>query len=67
MTPEQFAEVSRIMRRPGPARDAARMVLVDGMRPADAARAAGVSPASASNAVTRARAALKKLQAVEWG
>jgi len=66
MTPEQFEAVSRTMRRPGPAREAARLVLVDGMRKTDAAKAAGVSFGSASNAVTRAQKAFEKLQAVEW-
>lgn len=60
MTPEQFSALARLTRSPaGPAQDAARMVLCDQMRPADAARATGAAPASVSNAVTRIRASLE--------
>lgn len=60
MTPEQFAALTKLTRSPaGPAQDAARLVLCDQMRPADAARATGAAPASVSNAVTRLRASLE--------
>lgn len=60
MTPKQFKSLVELMRSPaGPAQDAARMVMCDQMRPADAARATGAAPASVSNAVTRMRAALE--------
>lgn len=59
MTPTQFAALAQLTRlRQSPSAAAARAVLVDGMRPADAARAHGVSPAGVSNAVTRMRKAL---------
>lgn len=59
MTPKQFAALARLTRSPaGPAQDAARLVLCDQMRPADAARATGAAPASVSNAVTRLRVSL---------
>ncbi len=60
MTPKQFAALARLTRSPaGPAQNAARMVLCNQMRPADAARATGAAPASVSNAVTRLRAAME--------
>lgn len=59
MTPKQFAALARLTRSPsGPAQDAARLVLCNQMRPADAARATGAAPASVSNAVTRLRVSL---------
>ena len=59
MTSEQFAALAQLMRSPpGPARDACKLVLVDGLRPSDAARQAGVPPASVSNAVKRVRNAM---------
>lgn len=60
MTPKQLKALVELMRSPaGPAQDAARMVLCDKMRQADAARATGITPASVSNAVARARATFK--------
>ena len=60
MTRDQFAALAKLVRSPaGPAQDAARMVMCDQVRPADAARATGAAPASVSNAVTRLRAALE--------
>lgn len=64
MTHDQFTALAKLTRSPsGPAQDAARMVLCDKMRPADAARATGAAPASVSNAVTRIRAALELARA----
>jgi hypothetical protein len=58
MTPERFAALSRLIRmRGGAAQDAARLVLVRGMRPVDAARETGVTPQSVCNAVARVRRA----------
>ena len=60
MSPEAFEALAKLLRSPpGPAQDAARQVLVDGLRPADVARALDVSPAVVSNAVTRMRAGLE--------
>lgn len=56
MTADQFRALCTLLRSPpGPAQEAARLVLVEQMRPSDAAALAGVSPASVSNAVTRFR------------
>lgn len=64
MTHDQFTAMVKLTRSPaGPAQDAARLVLCDQMRPADAARATGAAPASVSNAVTRIRAALELARA----
>jgi DNA-directed RNA polymerase specialized sigma24 family protein len=60
MTAAAFAALARLLRlRPGGAQDAARLVLVEGMRPTDAAALSGVSPASASNTITRMRRGLE--------
>jgi len=54
MTPDQFSALSTLMGlRTGPAQVAARLVLVDGLSKADAARQAGCSPQSADQAVRR--------------
>ena len=56
MNAEQFTALSTLLRlRPGPAREAARLVLIEGMRAIDAARITGVRPAGVSNALTRVR------------
>jgi len=58
MTPERFATIARLIRmRGGRAQEAARLVLVAGMRPADAARATGLTPQGVCNAVARVRRA----------
>ena len=63
MTADQFAALAELLRlRDGPAQEAARLVLVDGLKPADAARATKVTPQAAGQAVKRARAALKLAQ-----
>lgn len=63
MTSDQFAALAELLRlRDGPAQEAARLVLVDGLKPADAARATKVTPQAAGQAVKRARAALKLAQ-----
>jgi hypothetical protein len=54
MTEAQFLALAELLQaRRGPARVAAFLVLVDGIRPSVAARQTGISPASVSNAVTR--------------
>jgi DNA-directed RNA polymerase specialized sigma24 family protein len=59
MTADQFAALSELLRlRGGPATDAARLVLVDGLSAAEAAQRAGVSRTAATNAVTRCRRGL---------
>ena len=58
MTPQRFDALARLIRmRGGAAQNAARRVLVDGVRPADAARATGITPQSVCNAVARVRRA----------
>lgn len=58
LAPERFAAIARLIRmRRGPAEEAARLVLVDGLRPSEAARRVGLSPQSVSNAVARVRRA----------
>ena len=59
MTGEQFEALAQLLRlRAGPASAAARLVLVDGLRPAQAATRAGCSPQSASNTLARCRKGL---------
>jgi len=58
MTPIQFSALAKLLQsRHGPAERAARLVLVDGVRNAGAARGAGITPAQSFNAVTRYRRA----------
>lgn len=60
MTDDAFTALAKLLSmREGPAREAARLVLVEGMRQADAARLAGCSPQSVANALTRARAGME--------
>ena len=45
MTEEQFSALAELMRlRGGPGEDAARLVLVNGLKPTDAARKTGILP-----------------------
>ncbi len=54
MAPDQFQALAQLLRlRTGPAQDAARMVLVDGVSQADAARATGLTPQAVHNSVKR--------------
>ena len=59
--PEQFDAVGDLIRSRGPAREAARMVLVDGWSTSEAAAANGLTSQSVSNALRRYRTAHKKL------
>ena len=57
MTNSQFAALAQLLRlRTGPAQDAARMVLVEGVSQAAAARATGLTPQAVHNAVKRVQA-----------
>lgn len=59
MTETQFDALAQLLQlRNGRARDAARMVLVDGKRQADAARATGLSRSAVGNAIARGRRGL---------
>lgn len=56
MTPTQFAALAELLRlRDGPAQVVARMVLVDGLSTAEAARSVGLEYKSAFQAVKRAQ------------
>lgn len=64
MKPELFDSLGRLMRmRGGPAQEAARLILVEGLRPSEAARRTGISLDSASKAAARVRKAAKILGA----
>jgi DNA-directed RNA polymerase specialized sigma24 family protein len=57
MTNPQFDALSKLLQlRQGAQREAARLVLVDGLRQADAARAAGCSPSALGNTLRVCRA-----------
>lgn len=59
MTLESFAALAKLLRlRTGPQREAARLVLVDGMRPVDAARQVGVTAKALGNTLAACRAGL---------
>lgn len=63
MTVDQFAALAQLLQlRAGPAQDCARLVLVDGLRQADAAERTGLSPQGAYNAVKRVRSGLALAQ-----
>ncbi len=59
MTPAQFTALAELLRlRDGSAQEAARLVLVDGLSAADAAREVGMSYIAAFKAVQRVQAGL---------
>lgn len=63
MTPDQFTAAAKLLQlRQGPAREAAKLVLVDKYLQVDAAAATGLSVSSVSNAVTRIRRGLELAQ-----
>lgn len=65
MTLDQFHAIAVLIRmRGGPSEEAARLVLVDGMRPCDAARKVGLSPQGVSDAVRRVKNAAKLVEKV---
>lgn len=57
MTLKQFEVIAKLLRSKEPVKTAARLVLVEGMSNAEAAREARVSPQSCSNSVVRYQAA----------
>lgn len=64
MTDTQFAALAALLRlRAGPAQVAARLVLVEGLRPAEAARQAGCSPQAVSNTLAACRRGIALAQA----
>lgn len=64
MSPEAFAALAQLLRlRTGPAREAARLVLVERMRAADAAALAGCSAQSVANTLAACRAGLELARA----
>ncbi len=65
MTKEQFAALADLLRlRDSPSRAAARLVLVDELTPAEAARAAGTTPQAVSNALASCRRGIALAQIV---
>lgn len=59
MTPAQFEALAQLVSmRSRPAQDCARLVLVDGLTQAEAARQTGLSTQAAHQAVKRARGTL---------
>lgn len=63
MNLEQFAALAELLRlRDGPARECARLVLVDGLRTTDAAERLGMQYRAAAAAVRRAREGLALAQ-----
>lgn len=63
MTADQFAALAELLRlRGGPAQESARLVLVDGLTPSEAARRVGLQPSAVSNALTRCRTGLRLAQ-----
>ena len=64
MTDAAFQALSQLLRlRQGSQREAARLVLVDGMRQADAARMAGCSASALGNTLRTCRAGLELARA----
>lgn len=60
MTPAQFDALASLLRlQAGRSREAAKLVLVDGLAPGAAAVATGVSAQAVSNVVRRCRAGLR--------
>jgi hypothetical protein len=59
MTSDQFAALAQLLRLwPGPAQDAARLVMVQGVPTADAARAVGMDYRAATYSVKRVKKGL---------
>jgi predicted DNA-binding protein (UPF0251 family) len=63
VTPDQFAALATLTQmRVGPAQEATRLVLVEGITQAEAGRRTGLTDQGVSNAVTRARKAMALAQ-----
>ncbi|WP_058615495.1 hypothetical protein [Tepidimonas taiwanensis] len=69
MTPDQFEALCGLLRlrRAGSTREALRMILVDGARVTDAARATEMSQPAVSNALARARRVLRMAEQATQG
>jgi transposase len=67
MDAKKFELLARLLRSRGPVRAAAKLVLVDGKRNADAARETGVSTQSVSNTVQRFRSEDEAIRQVYLG
>jgi hypothetical protein len=55
MTPAQFSAVADTIGSRGKTREAARLILVDALRPSEAARALGLTPQAVYDATRRVR------------
>ncbi len=65
LTDEQFDALAELLRlQNGVRREAARLVLVDGLRPADAARQAGTTPQTVNSALVSCRRGIALAQIV---
>ena len=65
LTDEKFNALAALLRlRDSPSRAAARLVLVDELTPAEAARAAGTTPQAVSNALASCRRGIALAQIV---
>jgi DNA-directed RNA polymerase specialized sigma24 family protein len=65
MTPDQFTALAELLRlRDGPAREVARLVLVDGRKTPEAAESVGMQYRAAAAAVQRARQGLELVRKV---
>lgn len=65
MTPDAFAALAKLLRlRDGLQKDGARLVLVDRLRPADAARQVGVSAKALGNTLAACRNGLALARSV---
>ncbi len=67
MTPEQFDVLAKLLRSRDPAREAARLVLVEGKTNAEAHAITGVLPQGIGNALARYRAADREIRAAYMG
>lgn len=60
MTDDQFSALAELLRlRGGVSQEAARLVLVEGLAPSEAARRAGTTPQAVSNALASCRRGLE--------
>ena len=65
ITDEQFDALAELLRlQNGVRREAARLVLVEGLRPADAARQAGTTPQTVNSALISCRRGISLAQIV---
>ena len=64
LSPDEFDVIASLIRCHGAARDAARRVLVDGLRNADAAHEAGLKPKRVFDTAKRVRLAADRVRAV---